>query len=224
MRGEFDRALGLFKSGLRLAEELDDEALARRCRTGIARLEFERGDYGSVLEMTEEIRQLLPESGAWRDDFQTTAIRALAYLELGDELQAWQEAARLEQLYRGKEGWFARRAEGDAVRIRVIDLDSDAWLAGMVAQQGIGETADKDPYGEAFLQYHHACVLARTQPGEARKAAERAVQLFGRLGATPMLRRARELRDELPPGEYLDAAGDSGIDDAGIDKWFDSYE
>ncbi len=223
LRGEFDRALGLFKSGLRLAEELDDEALARRCRTGIARLEFERGAYGTVLELTEEIRQFLPDSGAWRDDFQTTAIRALSYLELGDELQAWQEAARLEQLYRGKEGWFARRAEGDAVRIRVIDLDSDAWLAGMVAKQSIGETVDKDPYGEAFLQYHRACVLARAKPGEARKAAERAVQLFGRLGANPMLRRARELRDEMPPEEYLDEAADA-TDSAGIDKWFESYE
>ncbi len=224
LRGEFQRALGLFRSGLDLAEELGDAALARRCQTSIARLEFERGDYAAVLERTEAIRSQLPESGAWKDDFQTTAIRALSYLELGDELQAWQEAARLEQLYRGKEGWFARRGEGDAVRIRVIDLDSDAWLAGMVADQGIGETADKDPYGEGFLQFHRACVLARARPAEARKAAERAVQLFGKLGAKPMLRRARELRDELPPEDYLEEAAEGDIDDSAIDKWFESLE
>ncbi|MEE9133137.1 MAG: AAA family ATPase [Gemmatimonadota bacterium] len=227
LRGEFDRALDLFTSGLRLAQELDDQRLARRCRTGIARLEFERGDYARVLEQTEEIRKTLPESGAWRDDFQTTAVRALAYLELGDELQAWQEAARLEQLYQGKEGWFERRAEGDAVRIRVIDLDSDAWLAGTVADQGIGETADKDPYGEGFLQYHRACVLARARPAEARQAVERAVELFTKLGAAPMLRRAQQFRDALPMVEALADEPESeptGIDEDQVDKWFDSFE
>ncbi|KPK56593.1 MAG: hypothetical protein AMS21_12615 [Gemmatimonas sp. SG8_38_2] len=225
LRGEFDRALGLFKSGLSLAEELDDQPLARRCRTGVARLEFERGDYGLVLKQTEGIRKLLPESGAWKVDFQTTAVRALAYLELGDELQAWQEAARLEQLYQGKEGWFERRAEGDAVRIRVIDLDSDAWLAGTVAQQGIGETADKDPYGEGFLQYHRAHVLARAKPAEAREAAERAVDLFAKLGAAPMLKRAQQLRDALPTVEALaDEPEPSRIDEDKIDDWFDSFE
>jgi len=225
LRGEFDRALHLFNSGLALAEELEDSSLALRCRIGIARLEFERGDYTSVLKMTEEIGKLLPTSGAWKADFQTTAIRALAYLETGDELQAWQEAARLEQLYQGKEGWFERRAEGDAVRIRVIDLDSDAWLAGMVAQQGIGETTETDPYGEGFLQYHQAQVLARAQPAEARVAAERAVALFEQLGAAPMLARARQLMEELP---QVDSAADGddeqGTSDDKIDAWFDSLE
>jgi tetratricopeptide (TPR) repeat protein len=224
LRGEFDRARALFKSGLELAEELDDQALTLRCRVGIARMEFERGDYPTVLEHTEAIRELLPESGAWREDFQTTTIRALAYLELGDELQAWQEAARLERLYQGKEGWFERRAEGDAVRIRVIDLDSDAWLAGAVARQGIGETADKDPYGEGFLQYHRACVLARAQPEEARQAAERAVELFARLGAEPMLKRAKQLRDTLPTPEALAEEGEWGGEEDQTDDWFRSFE
>jgi len=225
LRGEFDRALSLFRSGLSLAEELDDQPLSRRIRTGVARLEFERGDYALVLKQTEDIRKVLPESGAWKDDFQTTAVRALAYLELGDELQAWQEAARLEQLYQGKGGWFARRAEGDAVRIRVIDLDSDAWLAGTVADQGIDETEDKDPYGEGFLQYHRAHVLARAKPAEAREAAERAVSLFTKLGATPMLRRAEQLRDTLPTVEMLaDEPESDGIDDDQIDSFFDSFE
>jgi tetratricopeptide (TPR) repeat protein len=225
LRGEFDRAAQLFTSGLELTEELDDQPLARRCRTGIARLDFERGEYASVLERTEEIRKELPESGAWKDDFQTTAVRALAYLELGDELQAWQEAVRLEQLYQGKEGWFERRGEGDAVRIRVIDLDSDDWLAGAVAQQGIGETADKDPYGEGFLQYHRACVLARAQPAQAREAVERAVELFAKLGANPMLKRAQQFRDGLPPAEALaDEAEQAEVDEDRIDDWFDSLE
>lgn len=225
LRGQFDRAVPLFQSGLKLAQELEDTQLARRCRTGIARLEFERGNYPAVLELTDQIREVLPDAGAWRDDFQTTAIRALAYLELGDELQAWQEAVRLEQLYQGKEGWFERRAEGDAVRMRVIDLDSDAWLAGMVAQQGIGETADKDPYGEGFLQYHQAHVLSRTRPAEARQAAERAVELFGRLGAEPMLRRARRLLDMLPeaPPASREPPAD-GIDEDRIDQWFEGLE
>jgi tetratricopeptide (TPR) repeat protein len=225
LRGDFDRALRLFRSGLQLAEELDDPSLARRCRTGMARLEFERGDYAAVLEQTDEIRQVLPESGAWRDDFQTTAIRALAHLELGDEVQAWHEAARLEQLYQGKEGWFERRAEGDAVRIRVIDLDSDAWLAGMVAQQGIGETVDKDLYGEGFLRYHQAHVLAREKPAEAREAAERAVELFAKVGAAPMLTRAQQWLDELPvvAPETEETSGGE-IDEDKLDKWFDSLE
>lgn len=229
LRGDFLRALEVFKSGLRTAQELDDQRLERRCRTGIARLEFERGDYARVLELTEEIRKLLPESGAWRENFQTTAIRALSYLELGDELQAWQEAARLEQLYQGKEGWFERRAEGDAVRIRVIDLDDDAWLAGTVARQGIGETMDKDPYGEAFLQYHRACVLARAKPAEARQAVARAVELFEKLGATPMLTRARQLSDDLLASadarrDGSDESEESGIDEKKIDSWFDGLE
>jgi tetratricopeptide (TPR) repeat protein len=225
LRGEFDRALHLFNSGLALAEELEDSSLALRCRIGVARLEFERGDYTSVLKMTEEIRQILPPSGAWKADFQTTAIRALAYLETGDELQAWQEAARLEQLYQGKEGWFERRAEGDAVRIRVIDLDSDAWLAGMVAQQGIGETTETDPYGEGFLQYHQAQVLARAKPAEARVAAERAVVLFEQLGAAPMLARARQLMEELPEVDSAaDGADEQDMSDDKIDAWFDSLE
>jgi tetratricopeptide (TPR) repeat protein len=225
LRGDFDRALHLFRSGLQLAEELDDQSLALRCRTGIARLAFERGDYAAVLEATDEVRQLLPESGAWREEFQSTAIRALAHLELGDELQAWQEAARLEQLYQGKEGWFERRAEGDAVRIRVIDLDSDAWLAGMVAQQGIGETTEIDPYGEGFLQYHQAHVLARAQPAEARLAAERAVELFEQLGAAPMLARARQLVEELPEADSAaEAASGDELGDDKIDAWFDSLE
>lgn len=226
LRGEFDRALHLFNSGLQLAEELEDPSLALRCRIGIARLEFERGDYTSVLRMTEEIRKLLPTSGAWKADFQTTSIRALAYLETGDELQAWQEAARLEQLYQGKEGWFERRAEGDAVRIRVIDLDSDAWLAGMVAQQGIGETTETDPYGEGFLQYHQAQVLARAKPAEARVAIERAIVLFEQLGAAPMLARARQLAEEVPEVDpaAADAAGDEDASEDKIDAWFDSLE
>jgi len=224
LRGEFDRALGQFRSGLSLAEELEDQPLARRIRTGVARLEFERGDYALVLKQTEDIRKVLPESGAWKVDFQTTAVRALAYLELGDELQAWQEAARLEQLYQGKEGWFERRAEGDAVRIRVIDLDSDAWLAGTVANQGIGETEDKDPYGEGFLQYHRAHVLARAKPADAREAAERAVDLFAKLGAVPMLRRAELLRDTLPTVDVLaDEPESDEIDDDKIDSFFDSF-
>lgn len=225
LRGEFDRALRLFRSGLHVAEELDDPSLARRCRTGMARLEFERGDYAAVLEQTEKIREVLPESGAWRDDFQTTAIRALAYLELGDEVQAWHEAARLEQLYQGKEGWFERRAEGDAVRIRVIDLDSDAWLAGMVAQQGIGETVDKDPYGEGFLRYHQAHVLAREKPAEARAAAQRAVELFTKLAAAPMLTRAQRWLDEFPVvAPETDETSGGEIDEDKLDKWFDSLE
>jgi tetratricopeptide (TPR) repeat protein len=225
LRGEFDRALHLFKSGLQLAEELEDPSLALRCRVGIARLEFERGEYTSVLAMTEEIRKVVPPSGAWKADFQTTSIRALAYLETGDELQAWQEAARLEQLYQGKEGWFERRAEGDAVRIRVIDLDSDAWLAGMVAQQGIGETTETDPYGEGFLQYHQAQVLARAKPAEARVAAERAVVLFEQLGAAPMLARARQLVQELPQVDSAaDGSGEQDASDDKIDAWFDSLE
>ncbi len=225
LRGEFDRARRLFETGLREAEELDDASLARRCRVGIARLEFERGDYAMVLELTEEIRGLLPESGAWRENFQTTAIRALAYLELGDELQAWQEASQLEQLYQGKEGWFERRAEGDAVRIRVIDLDSDAWLAGVVAQQGIGETTEKDPYGEGFLQYHQAQVFARAKPGEARTSAERAVELFEKLGAIPMLERARQLLTILPTADDLaDRPKGGSSDEEKIDKWFESLE
>ncbi|MGD8697746.1 MAG: AAA family ATPase [Gemmatimonadales bacterium] len=229
LRGDFQRALEVFRSGLRTAQELDDQRLARRCRTGIARLEFERGDYARVLELTEEIRRLLPESGAWRENFQTTAIRALAYLELGDELQAWQEAARLEQLYQGKEGWFERRAEGDAVRMRVIDLDDDAWLAGTVAQQGIGETVDKDPYGEGFLQYHRACVMARAKPMEARQAVTRAVELFAKLGATPMLTRAQQLSASLSEatdkGESeADEPKEDGIDEDSIDSWFDGLE
>ncbi|MGD8866110.1 MAG: AAA family ATPase [Gemmatimonadales bacterium] len=229
LRGDFLRALEVFKSGLRTAQELDDQRLERRCRTGIARLEFERGDYARVLELTEEIRKLLPESGAWRENFQTTAIRALSYLEMGDELQAWQEAARLEQLYQGKEGWFERRAEGDAVRIRVIDLDDDAWLAGTVARQGIGETMDKDPYGEAFLQYHRACVLARAKPAEARQAVARAIELFEKLGATPMLTRATQLSDDLLASadarpDESDESEEGGIDDKNIDSWFDGLE
>lgn len=229
LRGDFQRALEVFRSGLRTAQELDDQRLARRCRTGIARLEFERGDYARVLELTEEIRRLLPESGAWRENFQTTAIRALAYLEMGDELQAWQEAARLEQLYQGKEGWFERRAEGDAVRMRVIDLDDDAWLAGTVARQGIGETVDKDPYGEGFLQYHRACVMARAKPTEARQAVTRAVELFAKLGATPMLTRAQQLSASLSEaadgGESeADEPKEDGIDENSIDSWFDGLE
>lgn len=230
LRGDFQRALDVFKSGLRTAQELDDQRLERRCRTGIARLEFERGDYARVLELTEAIRKLLPESGAWRENFQTTAIRALSYLEMGDELQAWQEAARLEQLYQGKEGWFERRAEGDAVRIRVIDLDDDAWLAGTVARQGIGETMDKDPYGEGFLQYHRACVMARAKPAEARQAVARAVELFEKLGATPMLTRAKQLSDSLfsSDEETHEAEGDEseedGVDEESIDNWFDGLE
>jgi tetratricopeptide (TPR) repeat protein len=229
LRGDFQRALDVFKSGLRTAQELDDQRLERRCRTGIARLEFERGDYARVLELTEEIRKLLPESGAWRENFQTTAIRALSYLEMGDELQAWQEAARLEQLYQGKEGWFERRAEGDAVRIRVIDLDDDAWLAGTVARQGIGETMDKDPYGEGFLQYHRACVMARAKPAEAHQAVTRAIELFEKLGATPMLSRARQLSEGLSPsGVETPEGGDSSeedeVDEKSIDSWFDSLE
>ncbi|UCC72417.1 MAG: AAA family ATPase [Gemmatimonadota bacterium] len=225
LRGEFDRAQHLFNSGLQLAEELDDSSLALRCKTGIARLQFERGEYHAVLETTEDVRKVLPPSGAWKTDFQTTAIRALSYLELGDELQAWQEAARLEQLYQGKEGWFERRGEGDAVRIRVIDLDSDAWLAGMVAQQGIGETTDTDPYGEGFLQYHQAQVLARAKPAEAHVAAQRAVELFEQLGAQPMLTRARQLLEELPAVDPAadGAAGQDSSDDK-IDAWFDSLE
>ncbi len=229
LRGDFQRALEVFRSGLRTAQDLDDQRLARRCRTGIARLEFERGDYARVLELTEEIRKLLPESGAWRENFQTTAIRALAYLELGDELQAWQEAARLEQLYQGKEGWFERRAEGDAVRMRVIDLDDDAWLAGTVARQGIGETADKDPYGEGFLQYHRACVMARAKPAEARQAVTRAVELFAKLGATPMLTRAKQLNDSLSESTdsaeaVADEPKEDEIDENSIDDWFDGLE
>ena len=225
LRGEFDRALRLYKTGLQLAEELDDDPLALRCRTGIARLEFERADYSAVLELTEQIRKVLPASGAWKADFLITAVRALAYLELGDELQAWQEAARLEQLYQGKEGWFERRAEGDAVRIRVIDLDSDSWLAGMVAQQGIGETVDTDLYGEGFLQYHQAHVLARAQPAEARTAAERSIELFDKLGAAPMLARAKQLLDELPEVESLASdAGSSEMDEDKMDSWFDSLD
>jgi tetratricopeptide (TPR) repeat protein len=229
LRGDFQRALEVFRSGLRTAQELDDQRLARRCRTGIARLEFERGDYARVLELTEEIRKLLPESGAWRENFQTTAIRALAYLELGDELQAWQEAARLEQLYQGKEGWFERRAEGDAVRMRVIDLDDDAWLAGTVARQGIGETADKDPYGEGFLQYHRACVMARAKPAEARQAVVRAIELFAKLGATPMLTRAKQLSESLSaPTAGAEAEPDEPkedqVDERSIDDWFDGLE
>jgi tetratricopeptide (TPR) repeat protein len=225
LRGDFDRGLELFKSGLQTAEELDDQRLAHRCLTGIARLDFERGNYAGVLEKTEEIRKTLPESGAWKENFLTTAIRALAYLELGDELKAWQEAARLEQLYQGKEGWFEHRAEGDAVRIRVIDLDSDAWLAGTVAQQGIGETADKDPYGEGFLQYHRSCVLARAQPAEARRAVDRAIELFTVLDATPMLNRAMQLREALPADEEVeDQSQEESIDEKKIDDWFDSFE
>ncbi|UCF21384.1 MAG: AAA family ATPase [Gemmatimonadota bacterium] len=227
LRGEFARARQLYQSGLQLAEELDDQSLALRCRVGMARLEFERGHYAAVLELTEGVRKLLPDSGAWREDFQTSAIRALAYLELGDELQAWQEATRLEQLYQGKEGWFERRAEGDAVRIRVIDLDEDAWLAGMVAKQGIGETAEKDLYGEGFLQYHQAHVLARARPSDARTAAERAVELFAKLGADPMLGRASKLLSELPAGASDDSEpvkGKLGEEKAAdeLDKWFDS--
>ncbi|NIR42512.1 MAG: AAA family ATPase [Gemmatimonadetes bacterium] len=228
LRGEFDRAMRLFKSGLQQATELEDEPLILRSQTGVARLEFERGDYASVLELTEKIRNHLPDSGAWKIDFQTTAIRALAYLELGDELQAWQEAARLEQLYQGKEGWFERRAEGDAVRIRVIYLDGDSWLAGMVAQQGIAETVDKDPYGEGFLRYHQAHILGRDQPGEARKAVERAIELFGKLGAAPMAARARRLSSQLPEADPLEAdaggGGEDDIDDDKIDAWFDSLD
>ncbi len=200
LRGKYEQALGQLNSALKSAAKLEDERLARLCRTGLARLDFERGNYASVLEQTDEIRKSLPESGAWREDFHTTAMRALSYLELGDELQAWQEAARLEQLYQGKEGWFAGRAEGDAVRIRVIDLDSDLWLAGMVAQHGIGETAE-DPYGEGYLQYHRACVLARLKPAEAREAVSRAVELFSQLDAAPMLNRARQLGKELETAE-----------------------
>jgi tetratricopeptide (TPR) repeat protein len=226
LRGDFNRAERMFKVGIQQATELDDELLTLRCRTSTARLEFERGDYAAVLEQTDGIRKLLPESGAWKIDFQTTAIRALAYLELGDELQAWQEAARLEQLYQGKEGWFERRAEGDAVRTRVIDLDSDAWLAGMVAQQGIGETADKDPYGEGFLQYHQAHVLARKKPAEARLAVERAVELFEKLGAEPMAANARRLLGEMPEVEVTEPVNNGGeeIDEEKLDAWFDSID
>jgi tetratricopeptide (TPR) repeat protein len=227
LRGEFERAMRLFNSGLQQATELEDDPLILRCETGVARLEFERGDYASVLERTDAIRGRLPESGAWKIDFQTTAIRALAYLELGDELQAWQEAARLEQLYQGKEGWFERRAEGDAVRLRVIDLDGDSWLAGMVAQQGIGETVDKDPYGEGFLQYHQAHVLARARAAEARGAVDRAIELFEKLGAAPMLARARRMLSQLPEADELEASSDGGgdeIDDDKIDAWFDGLD
>jgi tetratricopeptide (TPR) repeat protein len=226
LKGEFDRALRLYESGTRQAGELDDELLKLRCQTGAARLEFERGDYATVLEQTEKIRKELPSSGAWKIDFQTTAIRALAYLELGDELQAWQEAAQLEQLYQGREGWFDRRAEGDAVRIRVIDLDSDSWLAGMVAQQGIGETTEKDPYGEGFLQYHQAHVLARNQPAEARQAVERAVELFEKLGAAPMVDKAKKMLAQLPEAEAKgsEPSGGQEIADDKIDAWFDSMD
>jgi tetratricopeptide (TPR) repeat protein len=224
LRGDFSRAERLLKAGARLAEELDDQALALRCLTGAARLELERGNYAAVLEQTEEVRKRLPESGAWKLDFLTTAARALSYMEMGDELQAWHEAARLEQLYQGKEGWFERRPEGDAVRIRVIGLDSDAWLAGKVAEQGIGETTGKDPYGEGFLQYHRSHVLAQSQPGEARRAAGRAVELFEKLGAAPMLARARQRLAELP--EVEDESGEPGaeIDIDKVDRWFDGLE
>ncbi len=226
-QGNFGEASELYYDGLRLAEDLEDQSLVLRCRAGIARLEFERGNYGRVLELTEAIRQQLPEAGAWREDFHSTAVRALSYLEMGDELQAWQEAVRLEQLYQGKEGWFERRAEGDAVRIRVIDLDSDAWLAGMVADQGIGETLDKDLYGEGFLQYHRATVLERTKPGEARAAAERAHEIFEKLGAAPMLSRSKELLSTLP-ADASAAEQQNGDDDEfsedKLDSWFDSLE
>ncbi len=226
LRGDFERAQKLFDSGLQMAQKIKAEPLALRSRVGLSRMEFERGDYGAVLEMTDRIREVMPDSGAWREDFQTTAIRALSHLEHGDELQAWREAARLEQLFQGKAGWFERRAEGDAVRIRVIDLDSDTWLAGMVARQGIGETADKDPYGEGFLQYHQACVQARGNPAAARKAAERAIQLFSELGAHPMLGRAQRLLAELPASASTaeEQADEDEVTDEKLDKWFDSID
>ncbi len=225
-KGSFDEARDLYNTALRLADELEDQSLVLRCRAGQARLEFERGNYAKVLELTEAIRKDLPESGAWREDFHTTAVRALSYLELGDELQLWQEAARLEQLYQGRGGWFERRAEGDAVRIRVIDLDSDSWLVGMVADQGLGETADKDLYGEGFLQYHRA-ITVRAEPADARKAAERAEEIFAMLGAEPMLKRTRELLAELPTEAAAAPdweSDDDRISDEKLDSWFDSFE
>lgn len=227
LRGEFDRARHLLDSALALAGELNDPAHDVRVRARAARLELERGDFPGVIALTEEIREILPEVGAWREDFLTTAIRALAYLETGDELQAWQEAARLEQLYRGKEGWFEGRAEGDAVRMRVIDLDSDPGLASVIAGQGIREMKDKDPYGEAFLQYHRARVTARTDPKEARTAAERAVALFTDLGAEPMRDRAERLLarlsgEETAPPRVQEAEGD--LTEEKLDSWFDSLE
>jgi hypothetical protein len=68
-------------------------------------------------------------------------------------------------------------------------------------------------------------VLARAQPVEARQAAERAVELFARLGAEPMLKRAQQLRDTLPTAETLgDDAEWSGIEDDQSDDWFSSFE
>ncbi len=56
-------------------------------------------------------------------------------------------------------------------------------------------------------------------------AAERAVELFERLGAAPMLARARQLMDELPPVDASDdAGGDEDSTDDKIDAWFDSLE
>ena len=112
------------------------------------------------------------------------------------------------------------------MRIRVIDLDSDSWLVGVVADQGLGETADKDLYGEGFLQYHRA-ITVRAEPADARKAAERAEEIFALLGAEPMLKRTRELLAELPTEAAAAPdweSDDDRISDEKLDSWFDSFE
>lgn len=229
LRGQFEPARERLRAALSRARELTNPAPAFRVRTSLARLQFEEGDYAGVVDWTDAIRRDLPETGFWREEFVITAIRALSYLHLGDELQAWQEAAALEQLYQGKEGWFEGRAEGDAVRLRVIDLDADPGLASMIADQAIRELEGKDPYGEAFLQYHRAVVMSRTDRATARRSIERAVELLERLGARPMLERARSLSAEIEAGDDRTVApspepGEEAMLDESIDRWFDALE
>jgi hypothetical protein len=191
LRGEFEGAGELLEGALREACSLGDSSLEVAARAALARIELERRNYAGVMEITEEVRVALPEAGLWREDFLTTAMRALAHLDLGEEPQAWEETARLEQLYQGKDGWFEGRPEGDVVRMRIIHLDGDAELAAMIGKQGIREAAGRDPYGEGLLQLQCARVTASIDPAAAWSAAERAVEVFEALGAQPMLGRAK---------------------------------
>ena len=89
------------------------------------------------------------------------------------------------------------------------------------------ETTEKDPYGEGFLQYHQAHVLARSQPAEARLAVERAVELFEKLGAAPMVGKAKKMLARLPEAEAEATGSEPGgqeIADDKIDAWFDSMD
>jgi tetratricopeptide (TPR) repeat protein len=190
--GRLEAAEENLVEAIRLARRMDATARLLTCLENMARVQQAIGNGEEAESLWQELLDLSSEMGYWESE--VVARCGLGFLRLdagnSDAARASLEAARS---LLPSEAWIECREDLDLLAARLAAHDGDARAAIRILQSAEVELASRDPYVLATFQLLHAELVCVDNAPEAEQMVHDCLGTFDKLGAQPMIERAKRL-------------------------------